>query len=104
VASNAQRVVGLLEGKVTNEQQMEVLIHAFEIFIERNADRKDLWAEYGVEDSLLHIRSKAGRLARLLGEDQRLSVKEKDLDEAYDLINYCVFFIRHMLGWVPNAD
>jgi hypothetical protein len=74
----------------TNIYQFTVLIEAMDKFVERNAKYKDLWQEYGIDDSLLHIKSKAARIVRLVAEDG-LSA---DIDDAIDLINYAVFFIR----------
>jgi hypothetical protein len=104
-AAGVLQAVGLPTGKRTNEQQMAVLLDAFDIFLERNEDREDLWAEYDAEDALLHIRSKAARLERVR-EKMRdgwdpTKLRKKDLDEAYDLINYCAFFIRYVLDWMP---
>lgn len=86
---------------------MSVLLNAFDIFLERNGSRKDLWADFDLADSLHHIKSKAARLERSYKDiahldlsDQRLLITDKDVDEAYDLINYCAFFIRNVLGWV----
>jgi DNA polymerase III delta prime subunit len=110
-AASVLQAAGLLTGKETNEQQMLVLLRAFDVFLERNEDRRDLWAEQDVRDALHNIRSKSLRLGRLYDDivglksesDRLLLIKEKDLDEALDLINYCAFFIRLVIGWVPHA-
>ena len=82
-----------VENSATNDEQLGVLLECFGIFIERNERRKDLWARFGWPDSLMHIRSKAERLALLLdGSDQKPQDME---DEALDLVNYSIFFVRN---------
>jgi hypothetical protein len=79
-----------IEASETNLRQLAILVRAYYKFVERNAKYKDLWAEYGIDDSLLHIKSKAARIVRLVAEDGLGA----DIDDAIDLINYTVFFIR----------
>src|ERR1044072_6965104 len=76
----------------TNQKQMETLLRAFKIFLERNELRKDLWRRAGWRDSLHHIESKTLRIADL---DEGESVAEY-IDDALDLINYTAFFIRNV--------
>lgn len=96
-------VLGILEGKRTNEEQMAVMLEAFDVFLERNEDRQDLWAEYDIGDAAMHIRSKAGRIAKVLERnnyEDKVKIKDKDIDEALDLMMYCAFFVRHAWGWL----
>lgn len=79
----------------TDIEQAAVLMEALMIFRERNAKRADLWREFGWEDSTLHIRSKAMRLGLLL--NQEIDVEPVELlDDALDLINVSVFFVRNV--------
>lgn len=91
-AAAASEILTMLgfQDSPTNIKQLDVLVLALEKFVERNADYQDLWQEYGIDDSLLHIKSKSARLERLL-KTLGLAV---DLDDAVDLINYTVFLIR----------
>jgi hypothetical protein len=83
--------------KATDRAQGEVLIEALEIFLERNAKRADLWKQFGWQDSALHLRSKALRIALALEKD--LDIDPEDvLDDAIDIINYAVFFVRNVRG------
>lgn len=67
----------------TNGDQMGVLMEAMKTFGVKNEKYKDLWKDYGEEDILLHIKSKAARLMRA-----------GDSEDAIDLINYAVFYVR----------
>jgi hypothetical protein len=71
------------ELKPGDADQLSYFFEAFEIYLERNAKYKDLWAQYGIEDVMLHVRSKFSRLERT-----------GDIDDALDLLNYTVFWIR----------
>lgn len=76
--------------------QQEVFSRAMAVYTERRHEHGDLWKQFGWEDLIFHIRNKSSRLSRLL--DLRLNGAHPDpkqaLDSAYDLINYCAFFIR----------
>lgn len=72
---------------LTSFQQALVLGEAYKVFTERNKKYKDLWKEYGAEDSALHIRSKLMRLTT--------TTVETEEDDGLDLINYAVFWIRN---------
>lgn len=74
------------------------LMDAFQIFMERNQVYEDLWQDYGWMDSLTHIRSKSLRLIRKFWRDEAPEDADGLLDDAYDLINYSVFFIRNYLA------
>lgn len=78
----------------TNVAQMRAYLEAFGIFVQRNSVYEDLWKSYGWMDSLTHVRSKAMRLVRKFWRDNPTE-DETLLDDAFDLINYTVFFIRN---------
>lgn len=84
-----------LEGRLTGElsgsdiDHMVVLFEAFEVMRERNSKYADLWMEYGARDSYEHMKSK------FLRSNLAFTYPE-DLDDAIDLINYTVFFIRNI--------
>lgn len=83
----------------THVEHMEVLLRVFGKFVERNAKYKDLWRINGPRDSANHIESKAARIqhfTRMVPDmDWSLSEIEAPLDDAVDLINYAVFYIRN---------
>lgn len=94
-----------LEISETNREQMAVFLDAMTIFQERNARYGDLWKEYGWRGNLLHVQSKAARVRRVWWDGHRIQVPDlgtavdhlqSDLDDAYDLLNYTVFFIRNV--------
>ncbi len=71
-------------------QQAFYLGEALKIFATRNATRNDAWRGAGAKGQLVELRKKLDRLwARWDGE-----VDQKDIDEALDLINAAVFWIR----------
>lgn len=81
----------------TDLEQISVMLEAFQIFVQRNAKRHDLWKQFGWEDSALHIRSKAARVGLTL--DPAVDLDPDDvLDDALDLINVAVFFVRNVRG------
>lgn len=89
----------------TDRAQLEILVEALNKFQERNAKYQDLWKEGGWGDSAHHVRHKAARVAMCLrgskNEDGHYSsgdpVHLVDLEEdAIDLINYSVFFVRNV--------
>lgn len=101
---DAQYVVEVLgyEPTVTHVEQMEVLLQVFAKFVERNAQYKDLWRNGGPRDSANHIESKAARIqhfTRMIADiDWSLSEVDAPVDDAIDLINYAVFYIRNVAG------
>jgi hypothetical protein len=97
----AQKLVAALGGDLpatdTNVRQAAVLMEAFDKFQERNAKRHDLWKVFGWKDSALHMRSKAARIALALEGDLDVDPEEL-LDDAIDIINYAVFYVRNVRG------
>lgn len=101
--AEAVRVLGL-SPKRTTVEQMSIMRRALELFDERNnseAGYEDLWKSYGWGDSLLHMRSKLSRVERRFREQ---AGAQQDLDDAYDLINYTVFFIRNVLAGNQDGE
>lgn len=88
----------------TTLDQISIFRRALEIFESKNnADGgyEDLWKQYGWADNLLHMRSKLSRIERRFRDQGATHV---DLDDAYDLLNYVVFFIRNVLEENPNGS
>jgi len=60
---------------------------------------RGLWKRHGWKGSVMQVMSKTARLQRHFWEDivDRQTTPD-DLDDAYDLINYAVFFILNVQG------
>jgi len=69
------------------DRHLRVLEEAHDIYVERSKERGQLWKEFEPEDAKLHIKSKSARVIHRDGFAE---------DDALDLINYAVFYIRHM--------
>lgn len=79
-------------------KQLEVFVEALRIFESRNAAYGDVWMQYGALSNLLSVARKVDRTMEAWWHDSpgELPVMHKDaLDDAIDLINYAVFFIRN---------
>lgn len=70
----------------TNIEQLRVYGQAMRIFHERDPKYGSLWKQYPTSTHLVHMDSKLART--------KANVDEDDLDDAIDLLNYTVFFIR----------
>lgn len=94
----AARVVEALEvtPTETNITQMHVMLEAYCLFLKRNEEYEDLWEDYGWVDNLTHIRSKTMRLVRKFWREEPQD-GAKGIDDAYDLVNYGIFFIRNFM-------
>lgn len=90
VAVSQYRELGGESLSDTDRSQLQVLGEAFEKFQERNAKYKDLWKEGGVSDSVHHIHHKATRVRVIGSTDPGAAI-----DDAIDLLNYTVFFVRN---------
>lgn len=75
----------------TNVEQMEVMLSAFEIYLDRQRTYKDLWAAAGSDDSARHCKHKAMRMEIL---DEVYLAERRDT--GLDLINYAAFFVRNV--------
>lgn len=89
-----------VEDTTTNRQQLDVLLRAFKIYVNRNEQRGDLWAQFDAADATHHVRSKAARLMHSITQPTPSSEAEA-LDSALDGINYNAFAARHLLGLMP---
>ena len=81
---------------LTNRNQLHVLIGAFEKFVERNARYQDVWRESGWKGSLFDMRKKLTRIWRVFWRGEPTAQIDLECDDAYDLINFTVFFIRNV--------
>jgi len=99
IAKEMLELMGLTKSK-TNVTQLMVFWEAMNIYEQRNNLYEDGWRTYGWRDSIHHMRSKLGRLFKMFGDDMR----EKNLDDAHDLLNYTAFFIRNVRLGNENGD
>jgi hypothetical protein len=70
----------------------DVFDKAWGIYLERYNTYGDAWAEYPLEDALLHITSKAARVKAAAETGNT----EAAIDNALDLINYSAFLVRRL--------
>ena len=92
-ASAAMQAAGFSDVSQSELEQMVVFLECFELFREKNKTYQDLWRVDGWIGIVHHIRHKSLRIWRLFGRHQDDEAIPKD-DDAYDLINYLVFFLR----------
>lgn len=85
----------------TNVEHMAVLCEAMQLYAERNNTYKDLWKVDGWMGLVHHIRHKSLRIHRLFIRHQDGERMPK-ADDAPDLINYTVMFIRMARGGVDK--
>lgn len=69
----------------TNVEQLRVFGQALQTFHARDPKYGSLWQQYPSETMLMHMQSKLGRT---------VANQDDDLDDAIDLLNYAVFYIR----------
>lgn len=77
----------------------DILRRAMALYSERDAKYQGLWAEGGAQDNAFHLRHKAMRVFRMMElceldeEGRPLTHINKLTEDAFDLINYTVFYI-----------
>lgn len=95
------RLADLLSGDKSDTPQITsdsdkhhafVLGRALSIYQERNAKRSDAWRDAGWKGQLVEARKKLDRLWAIWRLDREPDAK--DIDEAIDLINAIVFWVR----------
>jgi len=89
------RLVGVTPEESTIEQ-MGVMVEAIKLFEERNARYNDLWKRDGWLGNVFQLTHKASRIRRLFFDkaSRGEAAATPDPDDAFDLINYAIFFIR----------
>lgn len=73
---------------------LQVLMDAMGIFNERNKKYRDLWKRSGWLSHVHHIRHKVARMFSIFWGTDAWKDEDDPLDDAFDNINYTVFFIR----------
>jgi hypothetical protein len=78
----------------TDVKQLVELERCFEIYQERSAKYGEVWKQYGAINNLVRAATKVDRLMEQWWFDP--PPHDYDLDDAYDAINYLIFFIRNV--------
>lgn len=86
----------------SEQRQLEVLMEAFSVYVERNAKRSDHWREIGWRGNLVHVRGKAERAFRQLWNASP-DGEQYDIDDLIDIINYAAMTIRLVREGTPKA-
>lgn len=79
----------IFDEEKANNEHSAILYVAHDVFKERNALRGDEWKDHPLSRHLDNIKTKVGRIQKMLDMDR--PVDPKDLDEAIDIINYGAF-------------
>lgn len=85
-----------IEENEENIDQLAVFLTALKLFDDRNRTYRNIWETYGALSNLLRAATKVDREMEIWwhqGLENPLLHKEA-LDDAFDAINYLVFFIR----------
>jgi hypothetical protein len=80
-----------------NEAILRHLIHCWVIYTQRSKKYGSAWRRFGALNNLVRAAAKCERLLEQLWHKQFDETKDQDIDDAYDAINYLVFFI-HQAG------
>ena len=79
-------------------EQVTVFLTALKLFDERNRTYRNIWETYGALSNLLRSATKVDRAMEIWwhdGAENGNPLLHKDnLDDAFDALNYLVFFIR----------
>jgi len=90
-----------IEKTQTNLEHAVYLLAALKEYSEKNKKYNDLWVKDGWLGSIFHLRHKSFRLIERFWRGKEIpepsgSHSFKDLDDAIDLINYAVMFMRNV--------
>jgi hypothetical protein len=79
------------------EEQFTVLMACMKLYADRDKEYGSVWKQYGALSNLSRGATKVDRLMEMWwhkGFNDTSLFHKNRLDDAYDLINYIVFFIR----------
>jgi hypothetical protein len=94
-----------IAGTTMTEDQLPhamILIEAIKIYLEKDPVRGSMWRDFGAEDKVRELIERSRRIEVALGHmDSSLPGHDKHMcevmiEDALDLINYSVFFIRQL--------
>jgi hypothetical protein len=79
-------------------EQLEVMVEAFLLYLEKNGKYANLWKEGGHMDSAHHVRHKGARVGMLATQPLAAppNKPQEFIEDALDLINYSCFFVRNV--------
>lgn len=88
-----------VEDTEENLDQLAVLLAALKLFDERNRTYRNIWETYGALSNLLRAATKVDREMEIWwhssgGPSGNPLLHKEALDDAFDALNYLVFFIR----------
>lgn len=85
-----------IEQNANNLDHFMVLMEALQTFAERERNYNGVWRQYGALSNLLRSATKIDRLMEVWwhNPDGAGALHKDGLDDAVDLINYAVFFMR----------
>lgn len=95
----------LLHGSNDQQGHLSVLDGAYLVYIEKDAQRGDMWRQFPVEDKIRELRERVTRL-EALSDRSEIKIETKHqlmIDEGVDIINYAVFMIRQLQEGIPSA-
>lgn len=78
-----------------NREQLRVCLEAVRTYSERTQTYGQVWRQYGALSNLLSSARKVDRLMEGWWHDGAPPLHKDGLDDAIDLINYTVFFMRN---------
>lgn len=87
-------------GQPARDPQFDITDEALAIYFSKNEKRSDSWRGAGWKGNLVEMRKKLDRLWAVWDGP----VDKKDIDEALDLINATVFYIRCVREQNPNGN
>ena len=97
-------VVEIRPQSQTQVDQLKVMLDAFNIFVDRNAVRNDMWSEHDFADAIFHLESKVARAKAAVEVIRTESDPDPDFvrrldfevrDSLLDTVNFAVFALRH---------
>lgn len=78
------------------DEQLAVILEALTIYRQRSRSYGEVWRQYGATANLLQAARKIDRLMQIWyhNPDGAEALQKDALDDAFDALNYLVFFIR----------
>lgn len=86
-----------IEPTETTRAQLAVMAQAVQLFAERDTKYGGVWQQYGALSNLVRSATKVDRLMNVWWHgnvDGSPALHKDSLDDAFDMINYMIFFIR----------
>jgi hypothetical protein len=88
----------------TQVEQLKTMLDAFQIFVDRNEVRNDMWSEHDFADAIFHLESKVARAKAAVDVIRNESDPDPEFlrrldfevrDSLLDTVNFAVFALRH---------